>query len=94
VEAHSKLNPPVLRHLSIAFGHPSLNFDSTTQRIHEAGELNEHAVSGGLHDPASVLGDLRVYEFPPMSLQLCERAFFVSAHQAAVASHIGGQDGC
>src|SRR5262249_54097991 len=67
---------------------------STAHSVHDRGELDENAVTGGLHDPPAVFGDLGVHESPAMGLELGERAFFVSTHQAAVASHIGCQEGC
>ena len=83
--AHAELDALLLRHLGIAFSHPSLNFDGTAQGIHHAGELDQHAVPGGLHDAASVRGDLGVNQCTPMGLELSERAFLVNPHEAAVA---------
>jgi|SRR5262245_3083579 len=42
----------------------------------------------------AVLGDLGVNECSAVGLELGERPFLVSAHEAAVASDIGRQDGC
>ena len=41
-----------------------------------------------------MLGDLRVNQFAPVGLELGERTLLVSAHETAIASHIGRQDGC
>lgn len=49
---------------------------------------------GSLHDPAAVLGNLRVHESVAMGLELGERSLLVSAHKAAITGDVGRQDGC
>jgi hypothetical protein len=39
---------------------PPLHRDGTAQRIHHTAELYEQAVAGGLHEPAIVLGHLKI----------------------------------
>jgi hypothetical protein len=92
VDADPELDTPVLAHLGIALGHPTLDLDGTAQSVHHARELHEHAVSRRLDDPAPVLGDLGVYERSAVGLELRQRPFLVSAHEAAVPSDIGRQD--
>ena len=91
--AHPKLDPLFLGHLSIALGHPALNLNGTPNCIHHTGELDQHTVPGGLHDPTTVLGDLGVNESAAVGLELREGSLLVSAHQAAISSHVGCQDG-
>jgi len=43
---------------------------------------------------AAVLGYLGVPESPAVGLELGQRPFLVSAHEAAIASDISRQDGC
>jgi hypothetical protein len=66
----------------------------TAEGAHDARKLHEHPVPGGLHDPAAVLGYLGVPESPAVGLELGQRPFLVSAHEATVASDISRQDGC
>ena len=40
----------------------------------------------------AVLGDLGIDQFLAVRLELAQRAFFVSAHQPAVAGDVAGQD--
>src|SRR5262249_3378123 len=80
VDAHPELDPVLLGNVSVAFRHPPLNLDGTPQRIHDAGELDQHPVSGGLDDASAMLGNLWVHQLSPVRLELSERAFFVSAH--------------
>src|SRR5262249_10324746 len=94
VDAHPELDTLLLRHLGITFRHPTLNLDGTPKGVHHARKLHEHAVAGGLDESATVLGDLRVYEGAAVGLELSERPFLVSAHEAAVSGHVSGQDRC
>ncbi len=41
-----------------------------------------------------MLSDLGVNDCSTVGLKLGKRPFLISAHQAAVASHIGRQNGC
>ncbi len=93
VNADAELHFLYVGHGGIAFLHPALKLDPTAQGVHHARELHEHAVAGRLDDPAPVLGDLEIYEGSAVGLELREGAFLVDAHEAAVASHIGCQNG-
>ena len=80
IDADAKLDSLLLRHVSIAPHHAALNLDGTAYRIHHTGELHKHAVSGRLHDPATVLGDLGIEQRVAMGLELGKRALLVGAH--------------
>jgi hypothetical protein len=58
--------------------HPLLNLDGTPQCINDAGELNQHSVSGGLYDASAMLSDLGVYQFTPVRPELSERSAPIS----------------
>jgi hypothetical protein len=94
VNTEPELDALLRGHLGVPLNHPPLYLDSAAKRVHHAREIHEHAVPGGLDDPAPMLSDLGIYESLPVGLELGERAFFVSAHQAAVPGHVSGQDGC
>src|SRR6516165_3277732 len=65
---------------------------ATAHRIDDAGKLHQHAVAGGLDDPATVLGDLRIEELAAQGFEAFERAFLVRPHQPSIADDISGQD--
>src|SRR5262245_47730337 len=50
-------------------------------------------ISGVLDNPPAVLSDLGIDQGAQVILELGVRALFVQTGQAAVASHIGSQDG-
>jgi hypothetical protein len=88
VNADAKFDPLVLRHGGILLGHSALDFNGTTHRIDGAGKLDQHAVAGGFDDVAAMFGDGGIDERLPERLELRQRAFFVAAHQTAIAGDI------
>lgn len=56
-------------------------------------EARQHAVACGLDDLAAGLRDGRVDQLAPMELLTVQNICFVALHQAAVACHVGGQNG-
>src|SRR6266699_4586657 len=70
----------------IVLGNAAPDIDCAAHSVHHAGELDEHSVPCGPHDPAAMLGDLGVNQGAPVGLELGERAFFVSTHQPAAIS--------
>ena len=69
---------------------------STAQRdgIDGAGELDQHAVAGGLDDAAPMVGDGGIDEGLSDRLQPGQRAFLVDTHEPAVAGDIRRQHRC
>jgi hypothetical protein len=63
IDADAKSEAPLLGEVQIAVGHPALNFAGAAHRIDDAGEFRQHAVAGGLDDPAMMLADLRIDQF-------------------------------
>jgi hypothetical protein len=57
VDADSELDALVGREILVAFGHAALNVECATQRVHDAAELDQHAVTGGVDHPPAVLGN-------------------------------------
>src|SRR5262245_22466023 len=62
VDPNAELDPPFLRHVSIAFGHSSLNINGTSHRVYDTAELSQQPVSGVLDNPPTVLNDFRINE--------------------------------
>jgi hypothetical protein len=54
-----------------------LNFGSAPDGIDDARELGKEAVASVLYDPAPVLGDLRINQFPKMCLEAFVRALLI-----------------
>jgi hypothetical protein len=77
------------------FGPPFfLNRDRASHGIDGARELDQYTVAGGLDDAAPMGSDCRINDLAPMRFQSCERADFISTHQARVAGDIGCENGC
>jgi hypothetical protein len=93
VHADAEFDAPVVGDVRIAFGHTHLHGNGATHGIDGAGELDQHAVAGGLDDTAGILGDLAVQELAAVLLQTRERTLLVFADEPAVASNIGREDG-
>src|SRR5205814_10646408 len=85
VNADAKFDPLVLRHIGILFRHAALDFVRTSHGIDYAGELNESAVPGILHDSSVMISDLGIKKRLSKSLELRQRSFFVDPYQAAGA---------
>ena len=92
IDADAELDAPVLRHIGVALAHAALDLGGAGDRVHHARELHQHAVAGELDDAPLVLGDLGVDQLVAMRLERGKRAGLVSAHEAAVADHVGGQE--
>ena len=63
VYADPEFDTPVWRHVRVAPLHTLLDFHGAFHSIGHALEFNEHAVSGGLDDPALVLRDGGIDQF-------------------------------
>ena len=88
VNADAEFDPKFLRHTGVPLGHAALDLDGTAGSVHGACELGQHAVSGGLDDVSAMFGDGGIDERFPEGLELRQRAFFVAAHQTAIAGDI------
>ena len=67
-------------------------FDGPAHRFDRAGKLDQASVAGGFDDAPAMPGDTGIDQLAPARLELGERAFLVSAHQARIAGDIGGND--
>jgi hypothetical protein len=89
----TELDPLVFRGRRVALGHPVLKCKRAGDRLDDARELYQHAVPGGLDDPALVLGDLRIDQLAAMRPEPRQSAGFVPSHQPAVPRDIGRENG-
>jgi hypothetical protein len=77
VNADAELDPLVLRHVDILFGHAALNFVGTSHGVDHAGELSNSAVPGILDDTSVMLSDFGIEKCSSKRFQSRQRAFFV-----------------
>jgi hypothetical protein len=92
IDADAEFEAPVLGQLGVAAGKLRLDLDRTSHGLDGACELGEHAIAGGTDDAAVVARDPYIH-LQPVGVQGAERAFLVGRHEAAVALHVGTQDG-
>ena len=69
VDADAELNPLPWWRLLIAVGHPALDLHGAADGIHHTRELGQEAIAGVLYDPALVLCDLGLDQFPEVGLE-------------------------
>src|SRR5260370_13288927 len=60
VDADAELDAGICGETRVAFRYHSLHFRCSTQSVNHAGELYQHAVAGGFHDPTSMFNDFAV----------------------------------
>jgi hypothetical protein len=84
VDADAELDPPLLGHLGLAIGHPSLHLDRAPDGIHSARELCEETVAGILYDPAAVRLDVRIDQLLEMGLEPLVRPLLIRTHEARI----------
>jgi hypothetical protein len=92
VDAHAQVDP-LLCHGSIAVGHLLLHCDRAGNCIDCTAEFCQKSVAHELEDAAMMPGDLWLKNFLSVGSQAFEGFRLLSLHQAAVADHIGSQDG-
>jgi hypothetical protein len=93
VDPDAKPDPSLLRHLRLTVNHSALDLRSAADSIDHARKLCQEAVASVLYDPAPVLADLWIDQFPEVGLEPLVRPFLIRSHQPRVARHIGGEDG-
>ena len=82
----------IRRHVGVAVAHAALDIGGASDRVHDAGKFNQHAIAGEFDDAALMLGDFGVDQIFSAALERGERAGFVRAHQPAVTDDIGGKN--
>src|SRR4029077_1197702 len=84
IDADPKSDALVLWDVGIAIGHPSLQFGSASDGVHNAGKLGEEAVARVLDSAPAVLPDLRINQLVEVRLEAFVRAFLVRPHQPRI----------
>jgi hypothetical protein len=93
VDPDPQLDPLVVRDRSVAFGHAPLDRDRGGDRLNDTRELDQKAIAGRFHNPALMLGDLRIDEFVSMASEPRESAGLILPHEAAISGDISGENG-
>jgi hypothetical protein len=85
---------PVRRLIAIMDGHLLLDLHRTSHGAVNAVEHYEKGVASCVDDPASVRFDSWVNENAPKSSEALQRSNIIQPYQAAVANHVGMDNGC
>jgi hypothetical protein len=91
IDTDAKAHPPPFGLAFICLLKRRLDLDCTPNCVEHAGKFGEHAIAGGVRDPASILSN-ELVDDGPAGRQRVHRRLFVTVHQAAVALDIGGKD--
>src|SRR6516162_7528683 len=94
IDADAELDPAVRRQRGVALDHCRLYLGRATQRVDDAGELDQEAIAGGLDDAPLMAGDPRIDDFGAQHLQPGKRRFLGGFDQARIAGDIGREDRC
>jgi hypothetical protein len=92
IDANAKPDAALVGYIGLAVNHPALHLGRTAHRVDDTRKFCEQSVAGMFDRAATVLRDLRVYQLVQMRPDAFVRARLVSAHQARIARHIGGED--
>jgi hypothetical protein len=92
VDADAEFHPAFERNRDVFGFERGLDLDRALDRIHDAGELREHAVTGGVDEPAAMLLDEGVNDFAIRGKCL-QRRLLIFPHEAAVAVDVGAEYG-
>ena len=69
VDPDPNFDPLVLGERALPFAHRLLDLAGAAHRLDRAREFDQQAVTGGLDDAPTMLGDLGINQFAPMRLQ-------------------------
>jgi hypothetical protein len=80
IDADAKFHASIIGHIGIATAHSVLYLDRTPDRVSDALELDQHAVSGRLNDMTLIFGDRRIDQLDAMSTKSRKRTSFIQLH--------------
>jgi hypothetical protein len=88
IDANSKYDHPLVRHIRVAESHALLNCDSTFNGVDGAYELDEHAIAYQLHHSSVVFDNRRIDQFGAMGSQRTKCSNLVYAHESTIADDV------
>ena len=91
VDAYAELHAPLQLACSVALAHFRLDRNRAFERVHDAGELGENAVAGGIDDATAELDDHRQHD-RLVRLEVPYGSRLVGTHQRAVTGNIRGEN--
>ena len=94
MQADAEHNGSVGGLFPICLGHCLLELDGSAHCIDGARKLGQSSIAGEFDQPAAVARQHRFEALLTVFSQACQRAALVPTHQAGIAHHIGGNDGC
>ena len=92
MDADAELDAPVLRHAGVALDEAVLNLDRAADRVDDAPELDDRAVTGALDDAAVMGGDGGIDQIAAETAKAREGSVLVGAGKPAVPDDVGYQD--
>src|SRR5260370_13174654 len=84
IDADAQLDAVVRPDAGVPLGHRLLHLDRAADRIDDAGKFDQHAVAGGLDDPAVLFDDLRIEQIAAQRYEAFGRAFPVRSHHSQI----------
>ena len=93
IDPNAEVHPARFFYASIALCHRPLDCHRALDCVHDAAELCEDPIAGGVNDTAAVLCDHGEYD-GLMRLEVPNRPGFIRTHEGAVASDIGRKNRC
>jgi len=93
VDADAKREPLIVIGCHPSFGYTTLPGYRASDSIHYAGELDQQPVTHKFDDASAMLGDEGVENLLAQFSHAAKSPVLVLAHKAAVAHHVGGQNG-
>ena len=92
MDADPKFDAVAGRDVLVALCHSALHRHGARDRLDDRREPKQKAVARGLDDVSLVPGNERISQLPAMAPQRQVSTFFVRAHEAGIAHHVGGDD--
>ena len=92
MDADPKFDAVAGRDVPVALCHSALHRHGARDRLDHRREPEQQAVARGLDDVSLVRGNERIDQLLAMAFQRQVSAFFVRAHEARIAHHVGGDD--
>src|SRR5713226_4668991 len=92
VHADAEFHPALGWQRSVLGLERGLDLDGALHGIHDAGELRQYAITGGVDEAAAMLLDQRIDQLA-VGRESAQRRLLVLPHEAAVAKDIGAEYG-
>ena len=92
MNANTKADPALFRHLLIYRRNSFLDTERTLERIDSAREFGKYAIASSVRDAAAMLRDQAIH-YIAVRREQAKGAALVNVHQSGIAGYIGAEDG-